>query len=250
MMESLLAFNVAWREALDILLVAGIYAYIIHLVRGTRAMAVIYGLVLVLLVYYLSNELGLYTLNWLLTNFLASIVLIVIILFQADLRKALAQMGAGRFWKKPQLADEVVEDLAQAVMALAKVKVGALVVIERHVPLGDVIERGVPLDAIITKGLLMTIFQVDTPLHDGAVIIRRGRIAAAGCILPLSSKLKAQSVFGTRHRAALGISEEADALAIVVSEERGTVSFAMNGRLTTSLNEVRLRRVIKNALER
>jgi len=249
-MESLLGINVAWREALDILLVAGIYAYIIHLVRGTRAMAVIYGLVLVLLVYYLSNELGLYTLNWLLTNFLASIVLIIIILFQADLRKALAQMGAGRFWKKTLLADSVVEDLAQTVMALAKVKVGALIVIERNVPLGDVIERGVPLDSVITKALLVTIFQVGTPLHDGAVVVRRGRIAAAGCILPLSSKLKAQSVFGTRHRAALGISEESDALAIVVSEERGTVSFAMNGRLTTSLNDLRLRRVIKNALER
>lgn len=249
-METLLGIHIAWREALDILLVAGIYAYIIHLVRGTRAVAVIYGLVLVLLVYYLSNELGLYTLNWLLTNFLASIVLIIIILFQADLRKALAQMGAGRFWKKPQLSDGVVEDLAQAVMALAKAKVGALVVIERHMPLGDVIERGVPMDALITKALLQTIFQVDTPLHDGAVVIRRGRIAAAGCILPLSSKLKAQSVFGTRHRAGLGISEESDGLAIIVSEERGTVSFAMNGRLTTSLNDVRLRRVIKNALER
>ena len=249
-METLIGIHIAWREALDILLVAGIYAYIIHLVRGTRAVAVIYGLVLVLLVYYLSNELGLYTLNWLLTNFLASIVLIIIILFQADLRKALAQMGAGRFWKKPQLADEVVEDLAQAVMALAKVKVGALVVIERHVPLGDVIERGVPLDALITNALLLSVFQVDTPLHDGAIVVRRGRIAAAGCILPLSSKLKAQSVFGTRHRAGLGISEESDALAIIVSEERGTVSFAMNGRLTTSLNDVRLRRVIKNALER
>lgn len=249
-METLIGIHIAWREALDILLVAGIYAYIIHLVRGTRAVAVIYGLVLVLLVYYLSNELGLYTLNWLLTNFLASIVLIIIILFQADLRKALAQMGAGRFWKKPQLADSVVEDLAQAVMALAKSRVGALVVLERHMPLGDVIERGVPLDALITKALLLSVFQVDTPLHDGAVVIRRGRVAAAGCILPLSSKLKAQSVFGTRHRAGLGISEESDALAIIVSEERGTVSFAMNGRLTTSLNDVRLRRVIKNALER
>ncbi len=249
-MEYLIGFNVAWREALDVLLVAAIYAYIIHLVRGTRAVAVIYGLVLVLLVYYLSNELGLYTLNWLLTNFLSSIVIIIIILFQADMRKALAQMGAGRFWKKPQLADSVVEDLAQAVMALAKSRVGALVVIERHMPLGDVIERGVPLDAVITKALLLSVFQVDTPLHDGAIVIRRGRVAAAGCILPLSSKLKAQSVFGTRHRAGLGISEESDALAIIVSEERGTVSFAMNGRLTTSLNDVRLRRVIKNALER
>lgn len=249
-MEYLLGFNAIWREVLDILLVAGIYAYIIHLVRGTRAVAVIYGLVLVLLVYYLSNELGLYSLNWLLTNFLGSIVLIVIILFQGDLRRALAQMGAGRFWKKAQLSEAIVDELAQAVLALAKAKVGALIVIERYEPLGDVAERGVPMDAVITASLLSTIFQVGTPLHDGAVIIRRGRIAAAGCILPLSSKLKAQSLFGTRHRAALGISEESDSLSIVVSEERGTVSIAMSGRLTTSLNDQRLRRVIKNALER
>jgi uncharacterized protein (TIGR00159 family) len=249
-MEYLLGLNAIWREVLDILLVAAIYAYIIHLVRGTRAVAVIYGLVLVLLVYYLSNELGLYSLNWLLTNFLGSIVLIVIILFQGDLRRALAQMGAGRFWKKAQLSDAIVDELAQAVMALAKAKVGALIVIERYEPLGDVAERGVPMDAVITASLLSTIFQVGTPLHDGAVIIRRGRIAAAGCILPLSSKLKAQSLFGTRHRAALGISEESDSLSIVVSEERGTVSIAMSGRLTTSLNDQRLRRVIKNALER
>ena len=249
-MEYLVGFNVAWREALDILLVAAIYAYIIHLVRGTRAVAVIYGLVLVLLVYYLSNELGLYSLNWLLTNFLGSIVLIIIILFQGDLRRALAQMGAGRFWKKPQLSDAIVEELSQAVMALADAKVGALIVIERYEPLGDVVERGVPLDAVITASLLTTIFQVGTPLHDGAVVIRRGRIAAAGCILPLSSKLKAQSLFGTRHRAALGISEESDSLSLVVSEERGTVSIAMGGRLTTSLNDLRLRRVIKKALER
>jgi diadenylate cyclase len=249
-MEYLIGFNVAWREVLDILLVATIYAYIIHLVRGTRAVAVIYGLVLVLLVYYLSNELGLYSLNWLLTNFLGSIVLIIIILFQGDLRRALAQMGAGRFWKKPQLSEAIVDELAQAVMAMAKAKVGALIVIERYEPLGEVIERGVPLDAVVTASLLSTIFQVGTPLHDGAVVLRRGRLAAAGCILPLSSKLKAQSLFGTRHRAALGISEESDSLSIVVSEERGTVSIAMGGRLTTSLNELRLRRVIKNALER
>lgn len=249
-MEYLIGFNVAWREVLDILLVAAIYAYIIHLVRGTRAVAVIYGLVLVLLVYYLSNELGLYSLNWLLTNFLGSIVLIIIILFQGDLRRALAQMGAGRFWKKPQLSEAIVDELAQAVMAMAKSKTGALIVIERYEPLGEVIERGVPMDAVVTASLLSTIFQVGTPLHDGAVVIRRGRIAAAGCILPLSSKLKAQSLFGTRHRAALGISEESDSLSIVVSEERGTVSIAMGGRLTTSLNDLRLRRVIKNALER
>ncbi|HBE95455.1 MAG TPA: TIGR00159 family protein [Desulfovibrio sp.] len=238
------------REMLDIGIVALIYYYLILLVRGTRAVAVIYGLVLVLFVFHLSDVFGLYTLNWLLTNFLGSIFLVVIILFQADIRKALAQVGAGPLWRKPDLREEALEQLVQAVMTMSRIKMGAIIVLERTVPLGDIVERGVEIDAKLNKELLLTIFHYDTPLHDGAVIVRKGRLAAAACILPLSSKFKGQTVFGTRHRAALGISEESDAATVVVSEERGAVSVAIGGRLTTSLDEVRLRRVLKNVLER
>lgn len=238
------------REMLDIGIVALIYYYLILLVRGTRAVAVIYGLVLVLFVFHLSDVFGLYTLNWLLTNFLGSIFLVVIILFQTDIRKALAQVGAGPLWRKPDLREEALEQLVQAVMTMSRIKMGAIIVLERTVPLGDIVERGVEIDAKLNKELLLTIFHYDTPLHDGAVIVRKGRLAAAACILPLSSKFKGQTVFGTRHRAALGISEESDAATVVVSEERGAVSVAIGGRLTTSLDEVRLRRVLKNVLER
>jgi uncharacterized protein (TIGR00159 family) len=238
------------REMLDIGIVALIYYYLILLVRGTRAVAVIYGLVLVLFVFHLSDVFGLYTLNWLLTNFLGSIFLVVIILFQGDIRKALAQVGAGPLWRKPDLREEALEQLVQAVMTMSRIKMGAIIVLERTVPLGDIVERGVEIDSKLNKELLLTIFHYDTPLHDGAVIVRKGRLAAAACILPLSSKFKGQTVFGTRHRAALGISEESDAATVVVSEERGAVSVAIGGRLTTSLDEVRLRRVLKNVLER
>ncbi|MGE4553567.1 MAG: diadenylate cyclase CdaA [Desulfovibrionaceae bacterium] len=249
-MIELFGLQISWRELLDIGIVALVYYYLILLVRGTRAVAVIYGLVLILLVYSASDFLGLYTLNWLLTNFLGSIFLVIIILFQADIKKALSQLGGGRFFKRTQLGEETINQLVQAVMTMSRQHCGALIVLERNVPLGDIVERGVEVGAKLTKELLMTIFFVDTPLHDGAVVVRQGRIAAAACILPLSSKFRGQTVFGTRHRAALGISEESDSITVVVSEETGDVSIAMNGRLTTSLDETRLRRVITKVLER
>ncbi|MDD4952442.1 MAG: diadenylate cyclase CdaA [Desulfovibrionaceae bacterium] len=239
-----------WREILDIGLVALIYYYLILLIRGTRAVAVIYGLVLLLLVYYASAQLGLLTLNWLLTKFLDYIFLVVIILFQGDIRKALAQVGTGRFWRRSKEGEETFEQLIDAVMAMTASRTGAIIVIEKNVPLGDVIERGVSIDAKLSKELLMTIFHPDTPLHDGAVVVRQGKVAAASCILPLSAKFKGQTVFGTRHRAALGISEETDAVAIVVSEERGEVSVAVNGRLTSRLSETGFRKVVRAALEK
>ncbi len=250
-MIELFGFQISWRDLLDMGIISLIYYYIIRLVRGTRAVAVIYGLVLVLFAYHLSDVLGLYTLNWFLTNFLGSIFLVIIILFRRDIRKALSQLGAGRIWKRAQQVEEQsLNQLVWAVMSMAKDKVGAIIVMEKNVPLGDIVERGVEIDAKISKELIRTIFHTDTPLHDGAVILRGSRIIAASCVLPLSSKFQGQTVFGTRHRAALGISEESDSITIIVSEERGDVSVAINGRLTSSLDEIRLRRVIKGALER
>ena len=249
-MFELFGIQITWKVLLDIGLVAFIYYNLIVLVRGTRAAAVLYGMVVVLVIYYFADLLNLYTLNALLGEFLTSIFLVVVILFKTDIRKALASVGTKRFWTKSQVRDDTLDQLTRAVMNMSYSSTGAIIVIEKNMPLGDIIERGIELDAKVNTELLETIFSTETPLHDGAVIIRRDRIVAAACILPLSSKLKGQPMYGTRHRAALGISEGADAITIVVSEERGEVSVAMNGRLTTSLDETRLRRVLKNALGR
>ncbi len=249
-MFELFGIQITWRVLLDIGLVAFIYYNMILLVRGTRAAAVLYGMVVVLIIYYLSDLFNLYTLNALLGEFLASIFLIVVILFKNDIRKALASVGTKRFWTKSNVRDDTLDKLTKAVMTMSGSRTGAIIVIEKGVPLGDIIERGIEIDAKVNTELLETIFATDAPLHDGAVIIRRDRIVAAACILPLSSKLRGQPMYGTRHRAALGISEGSDAITVVVSEERGEVSVAMNGRLTTSLDAVRLRRVLRNALGR
>ncbi|THB66041.1 MAG: TIGR00159 family protein [Desulfovibrio sp.] len=249
-MFELFGVSLGWRDILDISIVTVILYRVILLVRGTRAVSVVYGLLLLVLFYFISEALGLYTLNWLLANFLGSIFLVVVILFQQDIRKALSVVGAGRFWRRDSVHEEVLNQLVAAMVALAKGRIGALVVIEKSVPLGDVTERGVVLGAKVSKDLLMTIFYPSTPLHDGAVIIKDDEITAAACILPLSTGMTHRSDLGTRHRAALGITEETDAVAVIVSEERGEMSVAINGRLTASLDEVRLKRVLRNAMER
>ncbi len=240
--------KVSFRDFVDIGIIALIYYYLILLVRGTRAVAVISGLAVLLVVYFLAEKVGLFTLHWLLTNFLGSIFLVIIILFKTDIRRALAQVGGGKLFRRQQLGEDVLDEMCQAIMSLSSKRVGALIVIERSMPLGDIAERGRSLDAEITSDLLETIFQTSTPLHDGAVLIRNERVAAAACVLPLSSKFRGQTIFGTRHRAALGISEETDAVTLVVSEETGDVSMAMNGRIVTALDEPRLRRVITNLM--
>lgn len=244
------AFQISWREILDITLVAFIFYRVILLVKGTRAVPVIYGLVLLIVVYYVAGQFGLYTLHWLLANFLGSIFLVIIILFQRDIRNALSHVGAGSLWRRAAAGEEKIDELTAALMTMAEKHMGAIVVIEKHVPLGDLTERGVRVDAALSRELLMSIFMPGAPLHDGAVIMKTGRIVAAGCILPLAREIKGRPGYGTRHRAAVGVTEESDAVAVVVSEERGAVSVAVNGKLTASLDEVRLKRVLIRAWEK
>lgn len=237
-----------WRDGLDILLVSFIFYRLILLVRGTRAVPVLYGLVLVAVLYHAAGELGLTTLHWLLTNFLGSIFLVIIIIFQADIRKGLAEIGAGGFWNSGgDLKESALDEVVEALALMARQRIGALVVIEKSMPLGDVIGRGVAIDGAISSELLMTIFFPDTPLHDGAVIISGGRIVAAGCILPLTTDPQLATMYGTRHRAAIGMSEETDALVLVVSEERGSLAMAVGGKLVDSLDAPRMKREIRNA---
>ena len=249
---SFLANN--WREIIDFILVTILFYQIIVRIKGTRALPAIYGLVAVILVYFFSRELGFYTLQWLLANFLGSLFIIIIVLFQRDIREILTEVGLNRlnlpFFRRKKVPNEdIINELAAATRQMSHERIGALIVIERRSPLGDILRGGVTLDARITRALLVSIFFPKTPLHDGAVIIAHNRIAAAGCILPLTAQANLGNDHGTRHRAALGVTEETDALVVVVSEERGTVSVAENGKLMVSPNEMHLRRVLEVALD-
>ncbi len=242
-------FSVSWRDLMDIALVAVLLYRLILLMRDTRAVAALYGLMLLIVVYFLSMELGLYTLNWLLGNFLGSLFLVLIVLFQRDIRRALTEMGTRRWlpWRKHiAVADETLEEIVSACAQMSKAKIGALIVMERQVSLGDLLDWGTLINADVTRALLMTIFYPKTPLHDGAVLISNNKINAAGCILPLSANTQLDSEYGTRHRAAIGISEESDAMVIVVSEERGNISVAVNGQFLPCADARELRQLLSS----
>lgn len=245
----MIGLQIGIRDLIDVGLVTFAFYRVILLVKGTRVVSMIYGLLLVIVIYYLSEEFGLFTLNWLLANFLGSFFLVIIIIFQADIRKALSELGAGSLWRRKKISDQLLDEVVLAALSMAKSRIGALIVFERGIPLGEVIARGVELKAGVTRELLMTIFHPNTPLHDGAVIIRKGCIEAAGCILPLSSGTNLSPKLGTRHRAALGISEETDAVVLVVSEERGVISMAQAGKLTENLDDAQLKEFLRNVLE-
>ncbi|MFP5239444.1 MAG: diadenylate cyclase CdaA [Acidobacteriota bacterium] len=238
--------HVGWREALDVSLVGLLFYRMILLVRGTRAVSVIHGVIVVLVANYLSGEFGLYTLHWLLTNFLNSFFLVMVILFQADIRKALAQVGLRWFGGRKQTTRgrEAAAQLAASLLGLAERKVGALVVLERGVPLGDIMDRGIALATDIRPEVLQAVFHHESPLHDGAVIVRGAKVAAVGCILPLASHSALSTAFGTRHRAAVGVTEETDALALVVSEERGEIRAAQTGTLSDVLEPAALEELL------
>ena len=241
-------FHISWREILDIALVTYVFYRALLLIHGTRAVSVLHGFLLILIVYYLSGVFGLDTLHWLLTNFLSSIFLVIIILFQADIRKALSTVGAGGFFRRrprEAMSEEVLDECVLAVTGMARSKTGALIVFERRVPLGDYIQKGVELSAKLTKELLCTIFFPDTPLHDGAVIVRGSRVAAAGCFLPLSDDMNLARELGTRHRAALGVSTVSDSVTIVVSEETGAISLARDGKLVRYIDAKALHDILE-----
>lgn len=236
-----------WRDLLDIALVSALLYQVIQLLRGSRALAVLTGLGLLTLLYFMAGAMGLYTLTWLLQHIFGSLFILIVVIFQSDIRQALGEMGAHRLFRRHELQQGGVEEVVMACVEMARLRVGALIVIERSMRLGDMIKReGVRVDALLSRQLLMNIFYPKAPLHDGAVVISRGRIMAAGCILPLAVA-KGQN-FGTRHRAALGITQESDAVAVVVSEERGEISLAMKGDLIRSLDAARLRQVLNEVL--
>jgi uncharacterized protein (TIGR00159 family) len=239
------------RDTLDVLLVAvGIY-WLLLLIRGTRAIQILVGLGALIGLRVAADFLELLTLAWLLDNFLGPAVLIVVILFQADIRRGLGRLGRGFF---PSLSErqesQIVEEVVRAVQALSARRSGALIVLERSTRLDDQIEAGTQVDASVTKELITSIFLPSSPLHDGAVLIQQGRLSYAGAILPLTLRTDLPEGVGTRHRAAVGITEETDAVVIVASEETGAISVVVGGEMVRGLDAPRLRVVLRDALSR
>jgi len=219
---------------IDILLVAIFIYYLLYPLKGTRSARIAFGIVMLIALYFVSDRFQLQTMAWLLRNFLAYIVIAIIVIFQADIRKALATFGRNPFLDFFHIREKstgYLVELQRAVNLLARRNIGALIVIERELDLKNLIETGVRLDAEIKSELLLSVFNPRSPLHDGAVIISNGRIASAGAILPLSNRTDISKEYGTRHRAALGLSEESDAVIIVISEEQGMAAIAFDGIL-------------------
>ena len=212
-------------------------------IKGTRAAQVIKGIIIIVIIFLITKELQLETINWILAKLFTISVIAFLIIFQPELRRGLARIGQfGMFSGQQQALDEIVK----AALILSKKKIGALIAVEREIGLRPYIESGVGLDSQVTSELLNTIFTPNAPLHDGGVILQGSIIAAAGCLFPLTQNPHVSSSLGTRHRAAMGLSEETDAVVVVVSEETGDISISVNGRLTRHLDEKEFGRVLTN----
>lgn len=250
MNEVLVLFTqITWRDLADIALVTFVVYQGILLVKGTRAMHMLMGLGVVFVTLVVSQLLGLLTINWIINSFLSSLILVVIIIFQNDIRRALARMGRGPFFGPDKDPASTLEEVVRCAVGLASRMTGGLMVLERHIGLNDYVEIGTRLDAEVSRELLIQLFQTSGPLHDGAVMISGDRVQAARCVLPLSANPNVGRHLGTRHRAALGLSEETDAVCVVVSEERGRVSVAVAGKLTPDLDAVALRNLLHELFE-
>lgn len=245
--------NVRIQDIIDILIVAFVIYKVLFLIRETRAEQLIKGIIILLIVQKLSEISKLYVLNFLLKNTMTIGVVALLIVFQPELRRALEYIGRSKLIGS-SLADMFeeenntsIEEVVNAVSKLSRDRIGALIVLERETGINDIIETGVAIDSKISSSLLINIFIPNTPLHDGAVVIRKNRIMAAGCILPLSENHTISKELGTRHRAALGIGEQSDSIVIIVSEETGTISVSMEGKLTRYIDSNTLKGIIKNA---
>lgn len=240
------SFLFLWRPVLEILFIWVLLYSLIRFFEGTRAVQVLMGLLILAIIFNIAKFLQLHTINWVLTKLFAAGVVAFLIIFQPELRRALARIGQntlfGTFLKKGGTIDEVV----QAAEHLSRQKIGALIAIERDLGLKNYIESGLTLDAKVSAELLITLFFPNNPTHDGGVIIQGERIVSSGCLFPLSQNPQLARSLGTRHRAAVGLTEETDAVAVVVSEETGAISVSVYGKLTRDLEGEGLRRVLTN----
>jgi diadenylate cyclase len=243
-----------WTDLIDFLIVWAIIYGLLKLVRGTRAVQMAIGLLGVGLLYQISVALGLESLQFVMRNSLLYFGFAILVIFAPEIRSALMRVGSNlrrpiRFGRAKKAGEDAHEAIVLAATTLSSRRIGGLIVIERNVGLQNYIDTGVMLDAMLSYDLLVTMFDPHTPLHDGAVIIRNYKIAAASCFLPLTLNPKLSKELGTRHRAAIGVTEDTDAVAIVISEETGVISFVENGEITRYLNSARLRELIDSSVE-
>jgi uncharacterized protein (TIGR00159 family) len=236
------------RDLLDILLVTAIAYWLLSLIQGTTAVALLRGIVLVIVVGSLmSNIFGLAVLGWLLRNSIPALLVAIPILFQPELRRLLEQIGRAGGLTRPQAttaSQRAIEVISETAGRLSERRWGALIVLERQTPLGEYADTGIRVDGTLSVEFLLNLFYPHSPLHDGAVIVRGDRVLAAGCVLPLAETIDTGHQFGTRHRAGIGITEKTDALSVIISEETGQISISNNGRLVRNLDEPKLRRVL------
>jgi diadenylate cyclase len=245
--------QIRWQDLLDIGIIAFLVYRALHIVRGSRAMQMIIGLAVILVAYVSSRALGLFTLNWILDNFLASIILVIIVIFQSDIRRALTQVGTAPLFtaaeRMVQRREDIIDEAVQGALALAAKHVGGLIVFEREVGLNEYVEIGTRLDARVSHELLESVFMPHSPIHDGALVIQNRRVTAVRCLLPLSTNPNLKKTWGTRHRAALGVTEETDAVAVVISEQEGTVTLVVGGNVTENVDGARLRSALQNLVK-
>lgn len=237
----------------DIFLVWFVIYKLIMVIRGTKAVQLLKGIFVIIIVWFISDFLNLNTLNWIMETVITWGFLAIIIIFQPELRRALEQLGRGKLFARGGIHEEEerkqrVNSIVEAVNYMAKRRIGALISIERETGMGDYIETGIQLNSMVSSELLINIFIPNTPLHDGAVIIQKTQIAAAACYLPLSESAFISKELGTRHRAALGISEVTDSLTVVVSEETGSVSVTKNGELHRELSQEKFQEILEKEL--
>jgi uncharacterized protein (TIGR00159 family) len=243
--------SIDWRDVVDVAVVAFIVYEVLKLIRGTRAVQMALGAGVVVALFYGSEAAHLETVNWLVRNLAGYLVFAVIVLFQADIRRALAHLGGApffRYFARSEAIEDSVEEIVVASTMLSTQRVGAIIAIERQIGLRNYIEGGIPMDAVMTYDLLVSVFQPASPLHDGAVIVQEDRVAAAACFLPLTVNPKLSKELGSRHRAAIGLTEENDAVAVVVSEETGRISLVVGGQIDRGLDADTLRTRLRSLM--
>lgn len=242
-----------WQDGVDIGIITFLVYRLLQILRGSRAIQMILGLAVILLAYASSRALGLFTLSWIIDNFLGSIILVIIVIFQSDIRRALTQVGTaplfGAAERMMQRREDIIEEVSQAAANLAAKRVGALIVLEREVGLNEYMEIGTRLDARVSRELMESVFQPQSPIHDGALVIQKRRLTAVRCLLPLSTNPRLRKSWGTRHRAAIGVTEETDAVAIVVSEQEGTASLVVGGGVRENMDGTTLRTALRELIK-